>query len=196
MYHHFWRCYLEVTVYDALKNSNAHIGEWVVIPEAAAASNMLGRWACVFSLSASILWTFLLGTVSTRTAPPSDTSEKKKSSLELGAEYFMDFKTTKDLVKDVKDATDGEGAHAAVITAASSVAFTQVVNYLHPGGTLVAVGMLGEGNIEATTFWTVSKRTVTNAFSIEHENSRPYVGNRQDAIEALALASLGKVKVH
>ena len=39
--------------------------------------------------------------------------------LKLGAEKWIDFRETKDLVADIKAATGGEGPHAAVITALS-----------------------------------------------------------------------------
>lgn len=52
--------------------------------------------------------------------PPSDVGEeKRKLSAQLGAEKWIDFAETKDLVKDVMAATGGLGAHAAVITAGS-----------------------------------------------------------------------------
>ena len=38
--------------------------------------------------------------------------------MKLGAEKWVDFRETTDLVKDIIDATDGLGAHAAVVTAA------------------------------------------------------------------------------
>ena len=48
-----------------------------------------------------------------------DTGEEKRQLvLSLGAEKWIDFKQTKDLVKDVKDATGGAGPHAAVVAAA------------------------------------------------------------------------------
>lgn len=40
-------------------------------------------------------------------------------SMDLGANDFIDFRLTKDLVKDIKDTTGGEGVNAAVITAAN-----------------------------------------------------------------------------
>lgn len=61
------------------------------------------------------------------------------------------------------------------------------MEYLRPGGTLVAVGLPGRATLSASIFSTVCK-------NINIVGS--YVGNRQDAIEALALAAEGKVKVH
>ena len=42
---------------------------------------------------------------------------KKKLCIGLGAEKWVDFKESKDLVKDVQDATDGLGPDAALIAA-------------------------------------------------------------------------------
>lgn len=46
-------------------------------------------------------------------------ADKKKLCLELGAEKWIDFKESKDIVKDVIEAADGVGAHAAIVTSAS-----------------------------------------------------------------------------
>jgi NADPH:quinone reductase-like Zn-dependent oxidoreductase len=46
-------------------------------------------------------------------------AEKKELCLSLGAEKWIDFRETKDLVKDIKNATGGEGPHAALVSAAS-----------------------------------------------------------------------------
>lgn len=45
--------------------------------------------------------------------------EKHKLCMELGADKWIDFTKSKDIVADVKKATDGHGAHAAVVTTAS-----------------------------------------------------------------------------
>ena len=50
----------------------------------------------------------------------SDTgAEKKELCLSLGAEKWVDFRETKDLVKEIKNATGGDGPHAALVSAAS-----------------------------------------------------------------------------
>ena len=60
-------------------------------------------------------------------------------------------------MKDIKDATDGFGLHATVVTAANSEAYTEAVNYLRHGGTLMAVGLPGHGKLAADIFFTVTK---------------------------------------
>lgn len=100
--------------------------------------------------------------------------DKKKMSMDLGANAFIDFTLTKDLVKDIKDITGGEGVNAAVITAANvgsnscylpiltyfpiqPAAYMQAIDYIRCGGTLVVVGMPAGGKLGADIFYTVYK---------------------------------------
>ncbi|KAH8116951.1 mannitol-1-phosphate dehydrogenase [Phellopilus nigrolimitatus] len=161
-----------VTVYKALKNSNTKVGDYVVIP---GAGGGLGHLAVQYAHAMGL-----------RVVGIDTTEEKKKLVLSLGAEKWIDFRETKDLVADIKAATGGLGPHAAVVAAASQSAYEQAVDYLRPTGTLVVVGM-PNAPLGANVFWTVFK-------SIRIVGS--YVGNRQDAIEALEIAAAGKVKVH
>ena len=108
---------------------------------------------------------------------PDTGAEKKELCLQLGAEKWVDFRETKDLVKDIREAAGGEGPHAALVSAASvsplthatldaynwkktnvqSSAYEQAVDYLRPGGTLLVVGLPGKAQIGAPIFWTVVK---------------------------------------
>lgn len=83
--------------------------------------------------------------------------DKKNLVLSLGAEAWIDFKETQDLVGDIKRITGGLGAHSAVVTTASPSGYTQAVDYLRPGGTLMAVGLPGTAKLEASIFFTVLK---------------------------------------
>lgn len=89
-------------------------------------------------------------------------------------------------MSEIKSITSG-GAHSAVVTSASGSGYQQAVDYLRAGGTLMAVGLPGKSTLEASIFFTVFK-------SISILGS--YVGNRQDAKEAIDIAALGHVKVH
>jgi propanol-preferring alcohol dehydrogenase len=71
------------------------------------------------------------------------------------------------------------------MTSSSGAAYNEALEYLRPHGTLVAVGLPPDTYIQANVFWTVFK-----ALRIVGS----YVGNRQDAVEALDLAARGKVK--
>ncbi|RXW19255.1 hypothetical protein EST38_g6597 [Candolleomyces aberdarensis] len=162
-----------VTVYRALKYSQSLPHEWVVLPGAGGGLGHLAiQYAKHFGLRVIAI----------------DTGEEKRQLCEkLGADAWIDFKTSSDIVADVKKITGGPGAHAAVVTAASPSGYTQAVDYLREGGRLMAVGLPADAKLEASIFFTVFK-------NIQIIGS--YVGNRQDAVEAVRIAAAGKVKVY
>ncbi|KIY64550.1 GroES-like protein [Cylindrobasidium torrendii FP15055 ss-10] len=162
-----------VTVYRAIKYSQTQHGDWIVLP---GAGGGLGHLAVQYAKVRGL-----------RVIAIDSGEEKKKLCLDLGADAWIDFKETKDIVAAVKAATGGEGAHSAIVTTAHPSGYTQAVDYLRGGGTLMAVGLPGEAKLEASIFFTVFK-------SISILGS--YVGNRQDAYEALDIAARGQVKVH
>lgn len=162
-----------VTVYRAIKYSQTNHGDWIVLP---GAGGGLGHLAIQYARARGL-----------RVIAIDSGAEKKELCLRLGAEVWIDFKETQDIVAAVKAATGGAGAHSAVVTTASPSGYTQAVDYLRSGGTLMAVGLPGEAKLEASIFFTVFK-------SISILGS--YVGNRQDAYEAVDIASRGQVKVH
>ncbi|KAF8842396.1 GroES-like protein [Paxillus ammoniavirescens] len=161
-----------LTVYRALKYCDAKIGDWIVIP---GAGGGLGHLAVQYAVAMGM-----------RVLSVDTGEEKKKLCLDLGAEKWIDFRDTPDLVNDIKDACDGLGPHCAIVTSPYTAGYSQAVEYLRQGGTLMAVGLPADAKLEAPIFWTVVK-------SITIKGS--YVGNRQDAIEAMEIAAVGKVKV-
>lgn len=52
-----------------------------------------------------------------------DSGSKKDLVLESGAEHFIDFTASKDIVKDVTELTGGLGAHAVVVLTAANGAY-------------------------------------------------------------------------
>ncbi|EJD02297.1 mannitol-1-phosphate dehydrogenase [Fomitiporia mediterranea MF3/22] len=161
-----------VTVYKALKNSNTKVGDYVVIP---GAGGGLGHLAVQYARAMGL-----------RVIAIDTGEDKEKLVKKLGAESWIDFKQSKDLVADVKAASGGLGPHASIVVASHVSAYTQAVDYLRPTGTLVVVG-LPNAPLGANVFWTVFK-SITIVGS--------YVGNRQDAIESLEIAAAGHVKVY
>ncbi|WVR09361.1 hypothetical protein IAU60_006427 [Kwoniella sp. DSM 27419] len=161
-----------VTTYKALKVSNTKVGDWVALP---GAGGGLGHLAVQYAKAMGL-----------RVIAIDTGDAKEKLVKSLGADAWVDFKTSKDIVADIKAATGGLGPHAAVVTAAHQSGYTQAIKYLREGGTLVCVGM-PDAEMGANVFWTVFK-------SIRIQGS--YVGTRQDAEEALEIASTGKVKVN
>ena len=97
-------------------------------------------------------------------------------------------RVSSNLVDDIKAATpDGFGPQAAVVAASGAAAYEQALDYIRPRGVLVAVGLPGNTDIKANVFFTVFR-------SVRIVGS--YVGNRQDAQEALDIAATGKVRTH
>ncbi|KNZ80182.1 Alcohol dehydrogenase 1 [Termitomyces sp. J132] len=162
-----------LTVYRALKYSKTTVGDWVVLP---GAGGGLGHLAVQYAKAMGL-----------KVIAIDSGSQKKKLCKDLGADVWIDYKESKNIVQDVKKATGGAGAHSAVVTTASPSGYSQAVDYLRCGGTLMAVGLPGKANLEASIFFTVYK-------SISILGS--YVGNRQDAAEAIEIASRGAVKCH
>ncbi|TRM55795.1 chaperonin 10-like protein [Schizophyllum amplum] len=160
-----------VTVYRAIKYSQTSTGDWIVLP---GAGGGLGHMAIQYAKVRGL-----------RPIAIDTGAEKRKLCMDLGAEAFIDFMESKDIVADVKAITGGRGAHSAVVTTASPSGYTQAVDYLRAGGTLMAVGLPGKAGLEASIFFTVFK-------SISILGS--YVGNRQDAYEAIDIAARGLVE--
>lgn len=149
-------------MYRAIKYSNTHIGDWIVLPGAGGGLGHLAvQYAVamglrVVAIGAPSPFSLFLDVYANH--QPTDTgAEKKNLCTKLGAEAWVDFKETKDLVGDIKAATGGKGAHAAVVTAATGAAYAQAIDYLRPGGTLMVVGLPAQAKLSADIFFTVIK---------------------------------------
>jgi len=161
-----------VTVFKAIKAANTEPGDIIVI---SGAGGGLGHLAIQYAINGFGLRVIAL-----------DTGDEKKALCEkLGAEAFVDFKTSKNLIEELKQVADGKGPHAAIVASASSAGYDQALEYLRAGGTLVAVGLPPGATIKADVFWTVLR-------SITVKGS--YVGNREDARQALDIAARGRVR--
>lgn len=68
-------------------------------------------------------------------------AEKEKMCLEMGAQAFLDFKTCPNVTEEVLRLTEGEGAHAVVVTGATAAAYATAPSFLRVGGVLVAIGL-------------------------------------------------------
>ncbi|KAL6157737.1 hypothetical protein ACJQWK_07361 [Exserohilum turcicum] len=67
-------------------------------------------------------------------------AEKEKLSKEMGATTFIDY-AKQDVVKAVKDLTDGEGAHGVICVSGSEQAYTQAPSLCRTSGVFVCVGL-------------------------------------------------------
>lgn len=163
-----------ITVYKGLKESGAKPGQTVAIVGAGGGlGSMAQQYAKAMGLKVIAI----------------DTGdEKRKMCLEqLGSQAFVDFGTSKDVVQDVKDATeDGLGPHAVILVAVNEKPFQQAAEYVRPRGSVVCIGLPAGAYLKAPVFESVIKM-------IRIQGS--YVGNRQDTAEALEFYRRGLIKV-
>lgn len=84
-----------------------------------------------------------------------DTGKQKEELVKsLGAEAFVDFKTTDDVIGKVKKLTNG-GPHAAIVVAASAKPYEDALKMVRTKGTVVAVGLPSNAVMGADVFDTV-----------------------------------------
>lgn len=159
-----------ITVYKALKVSNAKPGDWVCLT---GAGGGLGTLAIQYARAMGF-----------RVIGIDGGSDKAAACAKLGAEKFVDFTQSKDLVADVQKATNG-GPHAVIHLAAAEVAITQSTKYVRTCGTIVLVGLPANAYCKSEVFDQVAREvTIKGSF----------VGNRADTLEAIDFYSRGLVK--
>ncbi|GMM36590.1 alcohol dehydrogenase [Saccharomycopsis crataegensis] len=159
-----------VTVYKALKTAGLSPGQWVAISGAAGG---LGSLAIQYGKAMGYKVLAIDGG-----------EDKGKFCMELGADAFVDFRTSKNLVEDIQKATRG-GPHGVINVSVSEKAISQSCEYVRACGTVVLVGLPAGAVAKAPVFDAVVK-------SISIRGS--YVGNRADTREAIQFFADGKVK--
>ena len=101
-----------ITVYKGLKESGARAGQVVAI---VGAGGGLGSLACQYANAMGL-----------RVIAIDAGDEKKEMTSKLGAEAFVDFASSQNVVKDVQAATpDGLGPHAVLLVAVNEKPFQQ-----------------------------------------------------------------------
>ncbi|OAQ65733.1 dehydrogenase-like protein [Purpureocillium lilacinum] len=162
-----------VTVYKGLKESIARPAEYVAI---VGAGGGLGSLAIQFSKAMGL-----------RAIAIDSGEEKGTLCRSLGAETYIDYTTSNDVVADIKNAThDGLGPHCALIVAPAEEPFQQATRYLRSRGVIVCIGMPSGAYLKAPIF-----DVVVRMLSIKGS----YVGNRLDADEAIEFFRAGLIKV-
>jgi propanol-preferring alcohol dehydrogenase len=161
-----------ITVYKGLKESGARPGQTVAI---VGAGGGLGSLACQYAKAMGLQIIAIDGG-----------DEKKEMTAKLGANSYVDFLTSKNLVADVKAATaDGLGPHAVLLVAVNEKPFQQAAEYVRSRGSVVAIGLPAGAYLRAPVFETVIKM-----ISIKGS----YVGNRLDSAEAIEFFRRGVIK--
>ncbi len=156
-----------VTTYKGLKETEARAGEWVAISGIGGLGNVAIQYAKAMGLNV----------VALDIAP-----DKLELARRSGADVAIDARSA-DAVAKVIEATKG-GAHGILVTAVSPPAFAQALQMARRKGTVSLVG-LPPGNFPTPIFDVVLKR-ITIRGSI--------VGTRRDLDEAIAFATLGKIR--
>jgi len=154
-----------VTSYKGLKETEVHPGDWVVISGVGGLGHVAVQYAVAMGY---------------RVIAVDIASNKLDLARALGAEITLNARLV-DPVSEVQRLVCG--AHGALVTAVSPMAFTQAIGMLRRGGTVSLVG-IPPGTFETPIFDVVLK-ALTIRGSI--------VGTRADLVEALDFAARGKV---
>lgn len=167
-----------ITVYAALKRSQARPGQWVVI---SGAGGGLGHLAV--QLASRGMGLRVIGV---------DHGSKAELVKASGAEHFVDVTRfpADDIGAHVRALAGGLGAHAVLVCTASNAAYAQSVLFLRVNGTVVCVGVPEHDPqpIATATPGAILGKNITIIGSV--------VGTRTDAIETLDFAARGIVKAH
>lgn len=162
-----------VTVYSAMKHANAIAGNWIAI---SGAGGGLGSFAIQYAAAMGL-----------RVIAIDAGEDKRALALSLGAEMFVDFTESSNLIAEIMGAVGGGGPHFALLTTASTKAFSQAIFYTRALGTILCVG------IPAQPASGVSVASITSK-GLKLFGCK--TGNRQASIEALDLVVRGKVRSH
>ena len=118
-----------VTTYKAIKEAKVEPGQWVVLYGAGGLGNLAVQYAKkVFN--AHVIAVDI-------------NNDKLALAKEVGADIIINGLEVEDVPGLIKEKTNG-GAHSAVVTAVSKVAFNQAVDSVRAGGRVVAVGLPSE----------------------------------------------------
>lgn len=159
-----------ITVYKALKTAQLEAGQWVAV---SGAGGGLGSLAIQYAKAMGY-----------RVVAIDGGEEKGEFCKSLGAETYVDFTKSSDIVKDVVAATNG-GPHGAINVSVSEKAIAQSCEYVRACGTVVLVGLPAGAQVVTPVFSAVVK-------SISIRGS--YVGNRADSAEAIDFFARGLIK--
>ena len=167
-----------ITVYTALKRSDAKPGQWVAI---SGAGGGLGHLAC--QLGSRGMSFRIIGL---------DHGSKEAVVRESGAEEFVDITKFDDktIVEEVKRLTGGRGVIGAISCTGSNRAYAQALGMLAEGGTLICAGLPEGDPVEIQKAF--PSMMIARCLTIRGVS----MGTRKDAIEMMDFAKRGVVKTH
>lgn len=159
-----------LTVYKGLKESCARPAEIVAI---VGAGGGLGSLAIQYAKAMGLNVVAIDGG-----------EEKGESCKKLGAESYVDFMKSKDVVEEVKSVAGGEGPHAVLLLAPHERPFQQATSYVRSNGVVVCIGLPAGARVSMPVFDTVVRMITVKG---------SYVGGREDTQEAIDFFSRGLI---
>ncbi|CUM63876.1 uncharacterized protein PRCAT00001464001 [Priceomyces carsonii] len=160
-----------VTAYKAIKASEKHKGQTIVIT---GAGGGLGSFGIQYAKAMSL-----------RVIAVDSGEEKKRFTQSLGADIFIDYENS-DVPSKVLEATDMRGADAAIMFAPNEKSYNESVDYLALQGVLVCVGI---PRVDSKFKFSPSKLIYAGKKVIGS-----FIGTRSDIIEAIKYFTNGQVK--
>lgn len=156
-----------VTTYKAIKEAQLQPGQWTVIFGAGGLGNLAVQYAKkVFNAHVVAV---------------DINNDKLALAKEVGADIVINGREVEDVAALIQEKTGG--AHSAVVTAVSKVAFNQAVDSVRAGGRVVAVGLPSE------TMDLSIVKTVLDGIQVIGS----LVGTRKDLEEAFQFGAEGLV---
>lgn len=155
-----------VTVYNALKRTEARKGDWVAISGIGGLGHMAIQYARLMGFQVCAV---------------DIDDEKLEFAQELGAAFAVNARNV-DPAQALKERVGG--VQGVLVTAASVRAYEQAYRMVRPGGCMVMIG-LSDGELKVPIY-----DTVINAVTIRGS----VVGSRRVMREAMAFASHGRIK--
>ncbi|KAF2432009.1 alcohol dehydrogenase 1 [Tothia fuscella] len=162
------------TIYTSLKESGLRAGQWAVFPGGGGGVGIQGVQ--------------LADAMGFRPIVVDTGDERKKLALELGAEHFVDFKTSSDVTAEVLKLTDGIGAHGVFVTAPQSYGTALTFIGTRVGAVVMCIALPAAGTNNMTV---VPAQMVFKNQSIKGT----LVSNMADVQETLQFAKRGKLRL-
>lgn len=159
-----------ITVYRALKTAGLSAGQWVAI---SGAGGGLGSYAVQYAKAMGYRVLAIDGGL-----------EKGTFVKDLGAEVYVDFKESENIVKEIREWTKG-GPHGVINVAVSESAVSQACQYVRSCGTVVLVGIPPNAKIITPIF-----DAVVRSISIKGTS----VGSRAETSQAIDFFVRGLIK--
>ncbi|KAI9699539.1 MAG: hypothetical protein M1820_007170 [Bogoriella megaspora] len=160
------------TIYRSLVESGLKPGDWACFPGGGGGVGIQGVQ--------------LARSMGFRAVVVDAGEEKKTLSTKMGAEAFVDFKTSANVAEDVAKVCDGKGAHGVFVTAPAAYASAISYTGTRVGAKVMCIGLPTAG--------TITLGTDPNVFIFRNLTCKgTLVGSMRDVDQALKFAQRGEL---